>query len=569
MSSIIPSDIDLGSINVVNESGIPDDELRRQIRREIEKENRISEDSSVSRALSNWASSFDSASRFATNGSASSRTGGILAQNKYVAPKNLFDQFRKAAEAARDDDIVSSAVETTEQLAFKRVLIESESKSQEENDVWDQIREHMELETRLREIWRELFIISQCYVAIRWVRKDFRLNGETPSGKKSKKVYKNVLVPELSILDPCKVLPVGDFMFNQERLVYLASSSESAAIEQSIANLNSSNNYVNNLFTEKYDPPQSFLNQVRELTGTSNHDFYLLPKDLVFRITSTRPQYQMFADVRMMSVLELLDLKHNLREMDRADIIGSLNAIILVKKGSDSLPANQDELAKTHVQMHGSARTPIIVSDHRLEIEFIQRKVSETLKPERYNNLDSRITSRLFQVLASGSYNSGTALDNSPSLFKVIAATMEARRDNIRDQIMRKVFYPIVDKNTHFSSKPVMNFHPRRIALEFDHRFAQYILELLDVEKISLETALAEVDLTLDEEAAKIYRQREMYGDIFPYSEDGETSSGLAKQRADGRNKGGTRNGGGANLDSFAPSPNNRSRGDEKKSDDN
>ena len=158
-----------------------------------------------------------------------------------------------------------------------------------------------------------------------------------------------------------------------------------------------------------------------------------LNPDNVWRITSTRPDYQRFADVRMESVFELLDLKHLLRAMDRTSLLGSTNAVILVKKGSDDRPAQPGELEALSTQIGGTARQPIIVSDHRIEIEIITPKTDKTLSPERYNGIDSRITSRLYQILSSGSYSSGMAADNSLKLFQVISTSMEARRDSIRD----------------------------------------------------------------------------------------------------------------------------------------
>lgn len=513
----------------------------------------------LTRSLNQWTNDY----------SGKSRAGGIFSQNKYVSPDNIFDEFRMAADAARNDDIVSNAVETTEQLAFKRVMIESQN--DDETTIWAQIKDDLDLETRMREIWRELFVVSQCYVAILWERKDYRVKGFTESGKKSKKIYKNLLVPKgLTLLDPCKVFPVGNFMFNQEELVYIADEPEARRFHETLAAQNSSDLIVKQLFKGKYEADPAFLSQLQKLTGqyALADRLFLLDPENVWRITATRPQYQMFADVRMRSVFELLDMKHNLREMDRADILGNLNAIILVKKGSKERPATQSELQQASAQVQNSARIPIIVSDDRMEIEIITRKTDNTLRPERYNNLDSRITSRLFQILSTGAYSSGTALDNSGGLFKVIAASMEARRDNIRNALMDNIFDKIYEKNDQLLDEPVMNFYPRRIALEFDPHFAQYVYDLFIQGQISHETALAEIDITLAEEAAKKRKEEELYEDIFDPPRPPGAAGGTGDQKTDGRTGGGNNNGGGTNQESFNSNPRTGSPNDDETTED-
>ena len=531
----------------VNETGLQDSVVESAIREQVP------ELAALTRRLDDWSNDYRG----------NTRPGGLFSQNRYVSPNNIFDEFRLAADAAKNDDIVSNAVETTEQLAFKRVQVESQN--DDETTIWAQIKDDLNLEARMREIWRELFIISQCYVAVLWERKDYRVKGFTESGKKSKKVYKKLAVPKaITLLDPCKVLPVGNFMFNQEQLVYIADEPEARRFNETLAKENSSGDaIVKQLFVGKYEPSPEFLHQIQKLTGqyAMQDRLFLLNPENVWRITSTRPQYQMFADVRMRSIFELLDMKHNLREMDRADILGNLNAIILVKKGSEKRPATQNELAQASAQVQNSARIPIIVSDDRMEIEIITRKTDNTLRPERYNNLDSRITSRLFQVLSTGAYSSGTALDNSAGLFKVIAASMESRRDNIRESLMDNIFDKIYEKNDLLLDEPAMNFYPRRVALEFDPHWAQYVYDLFIQGQISHETALAEIDISIQEEAAKKRKEKELYSDIFeePHppgaaNNDGD-SEGTGDQKTDGRTGGGNNNGGGSNQESFNSNP--------------
>lgn len=527
-----------GEVGIINRSGLPDDVVQAALaeRREFAR---------VERWVSSW------------KGSSRRRNSTPFNQDKYSIPEGIFDQFRVAADAARYDDVVSNAIEVTEQLAFKRIGVECGD--DDLNNIAAQIFDDLDLVQRMREIWRELFTISQCYVAIRWGRKDYRIKGKRDSGRPNKKVYRNLLVPTgMSVLDPLKIVPVGNFLFGDQKLIYIADNpGEATSIDNSLAGKNSADLTVKSLFIGRYTPRDEYeLGDIADLVGRDdfglpNRLFELNPEN-VFRITASRAAYQRFADVRMTSVFELLDLKHNLRESDRSDILGNLNCIVLVKKGDDKKPATDAELQGVASQMRSNSRNSLMITDHRIDIEILTKKTDHTLQPERHNALDSRITARLFQILQTGNYAAGTAVDDSSKLFKVIAASMEARRDNIRDHIMDNIIEKIWDRNDELKGDPVMTFYPRRIALDFDPNYSQLIFDLFSTGDISRQTMLDEIDLNQDIEAFRREREDRLYKDIFvPKLLPGQ---GLSPG-TEGRMGGGNKNGGGQNGDSGKPSP--------------
>jgi hypothetical protein len=517
-------------IAIINDTEVTTEEIRDGIRSAVEKQ------SPELAAIRKWASSSQGANR----------KGTIFSRDRFVTPDTIFDKFKLAAEAVRSDDIISNVVETTEQLAFKRIAIECDDELEE--DIWNQIINEINLSERLREGWREMFTISQCYPAVVFEDRQYKATG-------SRKQFGKLSVPAgITYLDPLKVIPVGNFMFGQEDLIYLADRSEALDFNKLLADSNSSDLVVNQLISGYYpienDNKRTERQLIADVTGVDDltgRTFLLNPRN-VWRITATRPSYRRFADVRMESVFELLDLKHLLREMDRATILGSTNAIILVKKGSDDRPAQAAELQQVAAEVKTTSRIPIIVSDHRLEIEIITPKV-DYLSTEKYNGLDSRITSRLYQMLNTGNYASGTGSDDSIKLMRVVASSMEARRDQIRDSFMDKLFKEVWRKNPKLKSEPKMQFYPRRIALDFDPNIAQFLMDLRGMGEISRTTVLAELDLIQTDEAIKRQREANKFDDIFtPIHVPFDT-------KPEGRQGGGNRNGGGNNPDSNRANP--------------
>ena len=297
------SEIEYDSINgavIVNESDFSDDEVVAAINEQWP------EWRGITKGLTSWASAVGG---YQPGG----RKGSVFDRDRWVTPENIFDKFKMAADAARTDDVVAGVVETTEQLAFRKVAFSCTN--HDEESVWNQVADSLNLSQRLREVWREDFTISQCYVAVQWGRKSFKVKSRPgpKTSRKSRKVFQNLRVPvAISILDPLKVIPVGNFMFGNEQLAYIADRDEAAAFETTLADKDSSDLIVSSLIKSRYEPSKAERKLISASTGSNSMNLFLLNPDTVFRITSTRPAYRRFAEVRLESVFELLDLKQQL-----------------------------------------------------------------------------------------------------------------------------------------------------------------------------------------------------------------------------------------------------------------
>lgn len=783
------------------------------------------------------------------------RAGGIFERDRYLTPRSIFSQFSTALDAAETDDIVSGVLETTESLAFSNMSIECEDPDEE--DVWNQIIEDIDLYARTREMWRELFIISQFYAATFWVNKDYKVRGKTSSGNKKRKSFSKIKVPgAVSILDPLKVVPVGNFLFGQEQLAYIADRSEAKSFNTFLAGPNSSDLVVSQLLAGAYKPDQEEKKYLQQVTDRNMDYLFLLNPKSVWRHTATRPSYQRFATVRMKSVFEILDIKQQLRQADRSHLIGNAlrcdqkvmtptgwktmgslsegdsvfgvdglpvrvtgvypqgvaevyevefqdgskvvcddrhlwtvmgrrgnlrtlplsdivreglmdkngtsatyrhripmtqpvqfqakefnihpylmgymlgdgsfsqsslkvasaeeenlwmgylpsgfsvvnhekregfcpqylirgpawrnnelidiakekglwgksgaskfipseylygsvaqridllrglmdsdgsnvgsgcaefsnisldlingvkflveslggaakiserptmsenhqqayrlhislngdinpfalkrkadawvarkyqynraiksvtkldttantvcikvdredglfltesfvvthntNFIVLVKKGNDMFPAKPAEVQSLANQVKMAARVPVIVGDHRIEVEIVTPKMDFTLIPEKYNTLDARLTARLFQILMTGNYAAGASGDDSIKLARVVARGMEARRQMIGASFFKNVIMPTMRANPDvFTTLPQLHFHPKRIALDFDPNVLAYYQELRDRGDLSRETILSEMDIDQEQEYRRRTREKEKYDETF------------------------------------------------------
>lgn len=447
--------------------------------------------------------------RSTRGGSARSRAGGLFDRDRFVCSTNPMEQMRVAADAM-SDDIVGGFLDASEAMAIRNLMCNVAD--EDEKDIWEQILDSCDLEERVREVWREVASLSQAYVAVWYETKSFTVRGNGESGVKRKKVYKDLTVPSgLTVLDPFKIIPVGNFLFGQETLTYFADATERDVIDSYLLGDDASgaDAIIKRLIVGKYTPDFRDRKEIANF-GVDPNRLYVLNPKYVWRITATRPGYQRFAPVRMSSIFDLLDLKHQLHQADRAVLIGASQFILLVKKGTDKEPAKQFELDRLQGNMRSVSKVPVIVGDHRLNIEIITPKTDNTLSSDRYTVLDVHIMTRLY-----GMFISMHGRDDSLKLARVVARGLEARRENIIKSFMRHLILPTFALNAQLSADPDLMVHPKRIAIDFDPSLATYLLDLRDRGDLSRDSILSEVDYDESDEYEKRKIEAEKYDAVF------------------------------------------------------
>lgn len=543
-----------GTVQIINESGITDREVFTA----------LSQQHPEMAALTRWVNN--------TNG----RAGGsssLVERDRYVIPDNIYETFRTAYRAAQEDDIVAGVVEMTESLALG--WLDFDAEDPDEGDVFMQIAEDVALDDRIHEMWRDNMIISQFYVAVLWGEKEYQVRGRTKGGNKKRKSYKVNCPIGVSLLDPCKVMPVGNFMFGQESLVYMTDRIEGDRLREVLAQENTTDLTVRQFIVAEYEPDRTEASRIAQLGVDPTNLFLLSPN--VWRGSETRPAYERFAYPRMKSIFELLDLKHQLRAADRAHLIGGTNFIVLIKKGSDAHQAKPAELANLQANVRTLSRVPVLVGDHRLSVEIVTPKLDMTLKPERYNTLDARLTARLMGLFETGNYSAGASGDDSIKLAKMASRVLESRRDKLIKIVHKRIIQETLDRSPELESEFVkIRYSPRRIALDLDPTLFSMIQDLRDRGDLSRESVLDEVGYDQADEARRRKAEKEAgYDKVFeptnvPFSlkpgqdpkagqpgapgqpAPGSNPAGAGPKSA-GRNQGGNRAGGGANPGAGKP----------------
>lgn len=451
-------------------------------------------------------------SRWVDNARAATGRHTMFDRGAYTPPANPFDEMRAARHALRYDSIVSGVAEITEAVTF--VGLKWEGDSADDADVFNQWSRDVNLDQVVRSMWRDEFTISQSVVAKIWGWKTYTVRGKTKKGNARKKTYRVWCPVTLRTLNPARCVPIDLGPLGGNRIAW-ASTVEEVGYYEMVNAGERMDPLMLAFFDGQYTPPPEDQRRLAAW-GVDVANLLLIDDEWVFRHTATKGDYEPFPEPRIKSCFQLLDMKTQLLAADRAALIGNANYILLVKKGDEKAPAKKEEMENLQANYSVIARTPVIISDHRLNIEIIAPKTDLTLQAEKYETLDNRLLNRLLGTLTVG--GRGQRNETQVTLSEIVAKVMANRRHMLKRAIEREIGRQIIEhpKNAGvFEDEPNLVFTPRNISLEFSQSMIQGLIALRTQREISRETLLESFGLDQATEAQRMEIEKDFFDDIF------------------------------------------------------
>jgi hypothetical protein len=349
--------------------------------------------------------------------------------------------------------------------------------------------------------------------------------------REARKEYDLVVPIALGLLDPTRIVPVNADPFGNTDLAWIATDGEMELYGGDEPTVQT-DEVVSALFDGKYEPtPKEVAEFGRE--DIPPDSLMKLNPEFVWRHTLTKTPFERWARIRMKGLFPVLDLKHQLREMDRAFLLGGINFIVLVTRGTDTIPTTKQEVDQTTAQVRAQSRSPVIVSDHRINIEIITPDVTHILNEDKWAVLDERLLMRLWGTFSLPSETSNR--ETSISLGRVIARSLASRRHMMKRSLEKNLVRAVSDhplnQSADFDAATTIEFAPRRMELEFDSSVVTMIQELRDRGDLSRETVLTEFNFDQELEAARREYEDERYPDVFeptnvPFDSPAKTTPG-------------------------------------------
>jgi hypothetical protein len=466
-------------------------------------------DNSQVRALAREMSSWVSNARSYGQNTA----GSMFDRSIYMPSPNPYDQFRSARVAVDEDDVVSGGVEITEGIAFKGGHRWA-SGSPEDEDVFNQIGAELELDRVLRVAWRENFTYGQAVVAKLWDWRDITVRGVTANGNRRKKRY-HVWVPvRLHFLSPMHVVPVGWGPLREDRLAWQASDYEVG--QQTLISAGKiSDPLMTSFFSGPYEVREPMESVRLGQWGAQATQLLEMKPGWVFRHAPLRPDYEPFGPLPLRSAFAALDIKRQLMMSDRAALVGAANYILLIRKGTDQVPAKPEEMAKLQENYQFLAKVPVIIADHRLMIDIIAPKQDFVLERDKYDVVDERILNRMLRSFATpGKANNNT----DGSYYGVMCAAIESSRHMLGRTFEKEIARAVVQHPRNagvFESVPSLTFTPGGVKVGVNQAGLAALLSLRTQREISRETILEVLGLDQSAESQRVQVEADTYDGVF------------------------------------------------------
>jgi hypothetical protein len=474
-------------------------------------------------------------SRFVNSRRAVLGKSSLFERGAYTPPDNIYAEMATARSAMASDDVVSAVAEITEGMAFDGLKFESPN--MDETDVFNQIARGVDLDNYVRQVWREEFSASQCVTAAWWDFKTYKVRGSTPAGTRRKKAMTVYAPQNLTILDSTRVVPVGTAFDGQDRLAWHATKAEYTTYQ------NEADPLMQRYFSAKYKPTEA---ESSRLAGIGINPTTLLEmSQAVWRHTATKSDWEQFAPVRLRSIFRFLDLKQQLMESDRVTLVGAANYILLVRKGSEKLPASQPEIDNLKENFQIVAKLPVIIGDHRLSIEIITPKLDMVLNQLKYEVLNNAIALRslgTFHISQTG------RSDNSLTIGRAIAKGMENRRSMIARMVQKEIARAVVEHPFNdglFEEEPELVFIPKQIALDMDAVVGTAVQAMRNTGDLSRMSYLEHFGFDEFVEAQRRKQEKELgFDDLFethvPFDSPGASAGGQPAKGPGAGGDGGT-----------------------------
>lgn len=451
--------------------------------------------------------------RWVDNARGRGSAANMFRRDRFLPPDNPYDQMRAARDAVENDDIVAGVAEVTEAIAFTGLKWEADNA--DDADVFNQLSADLNLDALVRSMWRDEFKYEQFICAKLWGPATYSVRGKTKKGNKRKKTYEVYVPKRLVLLDSLKCVPIGYGPLREDRLAWQATAAEIGAFDNTITGVKI-DPLMTTFFKGEYRPGEDEKEVLNGLGVVADRLLEMNP-DYVFRHTATKSDYELFAPLRLKSVFALLDMKQQLMASDRATLIGAANYILLIRKGNDQKPAVPEEIRNLQEKYNFLAKLPVIISDHRLEIDIIAPKLDFVLNSSAYDVLDRRILARLLGALAiNGGSKDGTG--TSTMVGALISKTMDNRRHMLKRTLEREIAKEVVEHPRNegiFEDVPNLVYTPRNVSIDTDQAYSAALLALRTQREISRETILEYLGLDQGVEAQRMDLEADIYDDIF------------------------------------------------------
>jgi hypothetical protein len=310
--------------------------------------------------------------------------GSMLARTPFRTPSSVIDEIRLSRAVADTDDDIGAAIGEMIAIAFGEGVT-NQHRDEKTLEFFNEMTKPtaMDIETVFEEMYREFLIAGSITTVTLFTRQRLQywpFKSDTP-------VQAQLQVPNVGILPAENVRVITNDMMRNGTLAYFV---EDPNLKNWLEELfNPTTSEVRKAIMRMQEPIAASLFTGRIQIAYNDGDpasrgqtLYTLNQRMVHR--STMPKGSMpYPRPLLTRDFALLEAKRLLNIMDYALLQGGTNYIVVAKKGTDNLPAQQGEVDNLAYQVSHASRSGVLVGDHRVSIEIITPNLTELLNPKK------------------------------------------------------------------------------------------------------------------------------------------------------------------------------------------
>lgn len=485
--------------------------------------------------------------------------GSMLARTPFRTPNSVIEEIRLARTVADTDDDIGATIGEMNAIAFGDGLV-NQHRDEKTLEFFNQMTAPtgMDLAGVFEEMYRELLIAASVTTLTLFSRKRMQywpLKSDTP-------VQSQLQVPNVGILPAENIRVVSNDIMRQGQLAYFVEDPglrnwlneyldpRTAGGRKAIMAMQEP--VASQLFTGKYTVPLNDGDPAsRGLT------LYTLNQTMVKRTTLPKGA-QPYARPLLTRNFALLEAKRLLNIMDYALLQGGTNYIVVAKKGTDQLPAQQGEVDNLVEQVRHASRSGVMVGDHRMQIEIITPKLDELLNPNKRKLIGRKLKMGLMRQTEEVPGDTGT--QGGVNEMELTARVISSDRRKLIAHAQATFYDDTATRNRSVFPMGAPGIWAPKIILTNVAQFWQNLLQARDRGDIPRRYVVEALGYDFD--AAIAEREREIANGVdeilmpasVPFSNPGEPQdNGPGRPPGTSTNNGRGQDTPGQGRDSFAP----------------
>lgn len=349
----------------------------------------------------------------------------MLARQPFKTPSNVIDEIRLARSLADTDDDVAGALGMMNAIAYGEG-VQNHHRDETTLEFFNEFTSPtgMDLESVLEEMHREFLIASSVTTLTLFTRNRlsyYPLKSDTP-------VSAQIQVPRVGILPAENLRVISNDVMNTGTLAYHVEDQEFKRWLDEFFNPKTPGGRKAIMAMQEPIPAALFTGRIEVPfndgdVNTRGLTLYTLNQRMVHRTSMPKGSLP-YARPLLTRNFALLEAKRLLNIMDYALLQGGTNYIVVAKKGTDTLPAQQPEIDNLSATISHASRSGVMVGDHRLSIEIITPDLEELLNPAKRKLLGRKISMALLRQTEQNTGDSGTqgALNEMELLSRVVSS---------------------------------------------------------------------------------------------------------------------------------------------------